>query len=67
MYEQSSPDTVPAGKTFDKMTPFPEDAAVTMAYVPFQCDFAMYEEQRALDAGTLFKTLDKPFLRGAKI
>lgn len=32
-----------------------------MAYVPFQTDATVYEEMKALRAGTLFPVLDKPF------
>lgn len=39
----------------------PSDAAVTMAYVPFQLDMTTYEPSTALEKGTLFETLDKPF------
>ncbi len=43
----------------------PSNAAVTMAYVPFQIDTTMYTEAEALMQGTLFPDLDKPFLRGS--
>lgn len=46
------------------VTALPADAAVTMAYVPVQTDAVMYEDEKALSAGTLFPCLDKPF-RGA--
>ena len=42
----------------------PEDAAVTMAYVPFQTDNGVYEPLQALSKGTAFPVLDKPFLAG---
>ena len=42
----------------------PEDAAVTMAYVPFQTDNGVYEPAQALKSGTVFPVLDKPFLAG---
>ncbi|MGN1081761.1 MAG: spore coat associated protein CotJA [Acutalibacteraceae bacterium] len=32
-----------------------------MAYVPFQQYGDLYDETRALEAGTLFADLDKPF------
>lgn len=50
----SDPDEMP-------MPALPKDAAVTMAYVPFQEDMTTYEPSVALDKGTLFETLDKPF------
>ena len=39
----------------------PEEPVVAMAYVPFQLDKTVYLPEQALQAGTLFKTLDKPF------
>lgn len=45
------------------LSPFPSDAAVAMAYVPFQQAPVIYEDERkALNQGTLFPELDKPFL-----
>lgn len=41
--------------------PLPEDPVPAMAYVPFQQWGQTYEPERALDAGTLFPDLDKPF------
>lgn len=46
---------------FRPIPALPADAAVTMAYVPFQEDMTTYEPSTALDKGTLFETLDKPF------
>lgn len=43
------------------VTPLPEDPQVAMAYVPFQQLGSVYTAERALDAGTLFPELDKPF------
>ncbi len=51
--------------SFKPMTPFPDDAATTMAYVPFQTDKSMFEADLALSKGTLFTDLYKPFCRGA--
>lgn len=56
---------IPAGNMFTKIPALPSDATVTMAYVPFQTDFSVYEDEKALCNGTLFKCLNKPFLRGA--
>lgn len=42
----------------------PSDATVTMAYIPLQLDLMSYEDEKALDAGTLFPSLDKPFSAG---
>lgn len=42
--------------------PLPKDAAVTMAYIPFQQQAVPYaDEMKALCRGTLFEELDKPF------
>ncbi len=44
------------------LTPFPSDAAVTMAYIPFQQQPVVYaEEKTALMNGTAFPELNKPF------
>ncbi len=43
------------------VTTLPEDTAVTMAYIPFQLDKTCYSPEKALQEGTLFPTLDKPF------
>lgn len=50
---------------FAVMSALPDDASVTMAYVPFQLDATAYECDTALMRGTLFPVLDKPFLRAA--
>ena len=42
-----------------------KDAAVTMAYVPLQTDMITYDEDKALQCGTLFPTLNKVFLGGS--
>lgn len=44
------------------LPPLPDDASVTMAYVPFQQQPVVYEEEeKALCEGTLFPELNKPF------
>ena len=43
------------------ITPLPKDPQVAMAYIPFQQLGSVYTAERALDAGTLFPELDKPF------
>ena len=43
----------------------PDDPVTTMAYVPFQTDKTMYDDDDALCRGTLFINLNKPFRRGA--
>ena len=49
---------------FSAVTALPESPQTTMAYVPFQTDKTMFDENEALNRGTLFKNLDKPFCRG---
>jgi len=44
----------------------PSDAAVAMAYVPFQTDNSVYDLSKALMRGTVFSVLDKPFLAGCR-
>jgi hypothetical protein len=39
----------------------PAEPQVTMAYVPFQLDKTAYTPEKALQEGTLFTTLNKPF------
>ncbi|MBR3753995.1 MAG: spore coat associated protein CotJA [Clostridia bacterium] len=46
------------------VTPFPDDWAIAMAYVPMQTDTTAYEPAQALCEGTLFVALNKPFKRG---
>ncbi len=44
------------------LPPLPKDASVTMAYIPFQQQAVVYsEEAKALNEGTLFPELNKPF------
>lgn len=40
----------------------PEDASVTMAYVPLQLELVTYDAEKALNNGTLFPVLNKPFM-----
>ena len=49
----------------DGRPPLPKDATVTMAYVPLQTDIITYDEDKALQNGTLFPTLNKVFLGGS--
>lgn len=51
--------------SFEELSSLPADTVSTMAYVPFQRDKTMYEDEKALSRGTLYKNLDKPFMRGA--
>lgn len=43
------------------LSALPADAAVTMAYVPFQQSNVTYDEMDALREGTLFPVLNKVF------
>ncbi len=66
MYEESAGMTpVRSGSYFDGIPALPKDAAVTMAYVPFQLNTARFDDEEALCKGTLYVDLNKPFLRGA--
>lgn len=42
-------------------SPFPADTAAAMAYVPVQLDTTEYDAAEALEKGTLFAVLNKPF------
>ena len=42
----------------------PQDPVVAMAYVPFQQDSEVYSLEQALQRGTAFPALYKPFLAG---
>ncbi len=42
-------------------TAFPADAVPAMAYVCYQLDRTAYAPDKALQKGTLFTVLDKPF------
>ncbi len=42
----------------------PEDPVVAMAYVPFQLNSDVYPMDKALQRGTAFPVLYKPFLAG---
>ncbi len=46
----------------DRRPALPEDATVTMAYVPLQLELVTYDENNTLNNGTLFPVLNKPFL-----
>ncbi len=44
------------------LTPFPKKTSEAMAYIPFQPDNAeTYAVFRGFEAGTMYKSLDKPF------
>ena len=44
------------------LAPLPEDTVEAMAYVPFQQQSSMlYSAAQALESGTVYPVLDKPF------
>ncbi|MBR2868712.1 MAG: spore coat associated protein CotJA [Clostridia bacterium] len=43
------------------LSPLPANYAVAMMYVPMQTDISMYDDIKALECGTLFPVLNKPF------
>ena len=45
----------------DRRSALPEDASVTMAYVPLQLELVTYDADIELKNGTLFPALNKPF------
>lgn len=45
-----------------KMDSFPDNFPVGMAYVPWQTWNQVYDFDKALQRGTLFPELDKPFI-----
>ena len=46
----------------NSMSAFPAETPVGMAYVPYQKWQKIYDAEVALDRGTIFEELDKPFL-----
>ena len=44
------------------ITPFPAQTPIGMAYVPFQQWEKPYDENMAMARGTLFPSLDLPFI-----
>ena len=47
------------------LSPLPDDVVTTMAYIPFQTDKELFDDETAFCKGTLFINLNKPFCRGA--
>lgn len=43
-----------------------EEYVLAMAYVPWQYFTKVYEPDKALEAGTIFPELDKPFLMAGR-
>jgi len=44
------------------MTPFPKETPIAMAYVPFQMWEKPYDDAVGFVRGTIFPSLDKPFI-----
>ncbi|MBQ6065546.1 MAG: spore coat associated protein CotJA [Clostridia bacterium] len=55
----------PENNYYFGISALPDDTVTTMAYVPYQTDKTMYDDEAALCRGTLFINLNKPFCRGA--
>lgn len=53
----------------DGVHPLPENPVEAMAYIPFQQYETVYSPEKALERGTMFPELDKPFYgkRGASM
>lgn len=52
---------------YNDPTLLPENPVPAMAYVPYQqWSNSLHSAERALDAGTLFPVLDKPFFGGRR-
>ncbi|MBQ3045119.1 MAG: spore coat associated protein CotJA [Clostridia bacterium] len=43
------------------ISPLPANPVVAMLYVPMQTDTTVFDEIKALECGTLFPVLSKPF------
>lgn len=43
------------------VTPLPANPVAAMLYVPMQTDTSTFDEMKALECGTLFAVLNKPF------
>ena len=61
------------GQLFEELAPqsdncrmpssrFPKDTPIAMAYVPYQFWEKPYDDELALARGTIFPSLDKPFI-----
>ncbi len=53
-----------AGLSGETTTPLPEVVVPVMAYVPYQQPGKQYSTDTAIENGTLFPVLNKPFLCG---
>lgn len=61
-YYRSSESFCGSAYDFKPMTSLPENPMVTMSYTPFQVSMNTYDADEALQNGTLFPCLNKPFL-----
>lgn len=60
--ELLSRDCEDAGECPMPNSKFPKETPVGMAYVPFQSWETPYDSETALSRGTIFPSLDKPFI-----
>lgn len=51
---------------YNGITPLPKTVVTAMAYIPFQTDTTRYRPETALEQGTLFTDLNKPFEGGKR-
>lgn len=52
----------PSFLKYDKRPALPDDATVTMAYVPLQLELKTYNTDEGFENGTIFPCLNKPFM-----
>lgn len=60
IFEESADED--AGECPMPQTVFPKNTPVAMAYIPYQQWETPYESEVALSRGTIFPSLDKPFI-----
>ena len=46
----------------ESLMPFPQHTPIAMAYVPYQQWEKLYDDAVAISRGTIFPSLDKPFI-----
>ncbi len=62
------PQTADCGCSYQgEQPPGREEYVLAMAYVPWQYFTNVYEPEQALEVGTIFPELDKPFLAGGRV
>ena len=59
-------DETPEMPTMPQESSFPAHVSLAMMYVPYQRFENLYDEEKALDRGTLFAELDLPFYGGKR-